>query len=189
MADIYLSIFAIGITLLSFFKMIKTIFFRDIIILYVLVNFPVIFILDDQRMLYFVAFIMTVLLSLSIRKFINYTYHTDSYIGLEGIVLVLPRLSLLVRLNLLMIGNFPPFLNFGIVFNHMINDGFSLKALYLIMVVMFNFLLFSKLTNRFLFGKPNRNIVYTDLSLKHTIFMGLLSLFNLIYGVYYLLNL
>lgn len=189
MAGVYLPIFAIIITVLSSFKVFRTNTFRELIILYAVVNFPIIFFLRDEAEVYLVGYLSTLSMFYLIKRYIGKTYNTDTYIGLEGMVLTSPKLSLFVRLNLLMVANFPPFLNFGVVFNHLINDGFSFTTAYLLLVVFFNFAIFSKLTSRLLFGKPNKNIIYSDIGFKETILMGFLSLFNLIYGIYYLLNL
>lgn len=188
MAETYLTLLATVITVLSSFKITKVTYFKNILILYAVVNFPIIFLIKDEQGLYLTAYTTTLILLFTIKKFINKTYYTDSYIGLEGIVLMSPKLSLFVRLNLLMIGNFPPFLNFGVVFNHLINNELSVKTIYILLAIIFNFILFSKLSNKLLFGKPNKNIVYKDIEVKEVILMGSLSLFNLIYGIYYLLN-
>lgn len=184
-----LPLIAIGIATVSSFKLVKTFHLRQVIILYSAVNFPVVFFLAEGRNLYIAGFITTVLLLASIKKFINQKYNTDSYLGLEGVVLASPRLSLVLRAALLMAGNFPPFINFGVVYSNLITGGFSAGSIYLLLAVFFNFILFSKLTNRMLFGRPNPNLVYTDLDLKDFAVMGSLSLLNLVYGIYYLLNL
>lgn len=190
MTGLYLlPVVAAALTVILSIRLVKTVYLKQMIILYSLVNLPVVFFLESDRKLYLAGYITTVLLLTSIRKFINRTYSTDSYLGIEGIVLASPRLSLVVRMSLLMAANFPPFINFGVVYNHLINTGLSATSIYIILTLLFNFILFSKLTSKLLFGRPNSNIVYTDLNLKDSIVMGVLSLFNLIYGIYYLLNL
>lgn len=190
MAGSYLlPIVAISIVFLSFFKVIKSVSFTKAIALYSIVNFPVVFFLVDGHRLYITGFITTVLLLASIKIFINKTYNTDSYLGLEGIVTKSPRLSIILRTALLMVGNFPPFVNFGVVYNNLINIGLSISSIYILLAIAFNSILFSKLTRRMLFGRPNQNLVYTDLKLKDFIFMGLLAILNLVCGIYYLLNL
>lgn len=178
-----------SIIFILLFRIPKIVSLKQLITLYSLVNFPVVFFLVDGHRLYIIGFITTVLLLISIRKFVNRTYNTDSYFGLEGVVLVSPKLSLVLRTALLMVGNFPPFLNFGVVYNNLVTIGFSASSLYILLVIIFNFMLFSKLTSRMLFGPPNQNLVYTDLDIKEFAVMGVLSLLNLVYGIYYLLNL
>lgn len=188
MDSLYISIVATVITFLSLFRIFKSISFKEIITLYTVVNFPIIFLVYGKQEIYLIAYITTILLFLTIRRFINQTYHTDSFLGLEGLVLMSPKLSLFLRLNLLMIANFPPFLNFGVVFESILYYEISIQTVYLLLVLTFNSIIFSKLTNKMLFGRPNKNLIYKDICFKEVALMGFLSLLNLIYGIYYLLN-
>lgn len=183
----YISFFGVVLVLFSIFMFKSLNTFKKVLIFYTLSNLPLVFLLRDY--LYTFSTVITVLLFYMIMKFIKDNYYTDTYIGLEGLVLTSPRLSLFLRVNLLMMGNFPPFLSFGMVFEHLLKSGISVVSLYIILLLILNFSIFSKLTNNLLFGRPNVNIVYRDIPLKDAFIMGFLSLVNLILGVYYLLNL
>lgn len=187
MPDVYISAISLLITLLSLVKIRSSHTFRQILTLYTISNLPLTILLEDYS--YILSFAITVVIFSLIAKFIKDSYGTDTYVGLEGLVLSSPRLSFFLRLNLLMIANFPPFLSFGIVFEYLLRSGISLLSLYIITLLIFNFTIFTKLTNRLLFGKPNENVVYIDLPLRDTVLMGFLSLVNLVLGIYYLLNL
>ncbi|MEJ5172607.1 MAG: hypothetical protein WHT47_02710 [Hydrogenothermaceae bacterium] len=186
--DIYISLLGITLVIFSIFSLYKNYSFIRVLVLYVLANSPVFFIINE-KMYYGLSFFTTVGLYLVIVEFIKKTYKTDVFLGIEGLVLSSPKLSIFVRVVLLMMANFPPSLNFSVVFNYLLNSGLSINTIYILALLMFNFMIFSVMTNRLLFGKPNKNLIYKEPDVRYIILMSFLSLTNLVLGILYLLSL
>ncbi|MEZ0322910.1 MAG: hypothetical protein ABWJ98_01175 [Hydrogenothermaceae bacterium] len=183
----YISLLGIVILSFSFFSLRKNYNFMKIINLYFLANFPMFFIINE-KIYYGLSFLTTVGLYLTIVRFIKKTYKTD-FLGIEGLVLSSPKFAVFVRIVLLMMANFPPFLNFGVVFNYLLNSKLSLDTVYVLLLLIFNFSIFSVMTNKLLFGNPNKNLIYKEPDIVYIFLMSILSITNLILGVFYLLNL
>jgi hypothetical protein len=118
-------------------------------------------------------------------RYYERNYGSANYRQVSGITLVTPYAGLFLTLYLPTLALYPPFPN-SLLFLHAILSS-ELNALwYLVVIIVFfgNFLIAVKVMARTVFGKPNDNVHYIDLTPKerwiHLAMFALLLILSII---------
>ncbi len=160
----------------------------ELIIYYTILNVLSFLLIGIDRMLYIVGVSLSVLGLLAITLWISKTYKSYSFLGLEGLVFKSPKLAFFLRLLSISLGGSPPFLNSSVLYlNIFYASTYVMMAL--ITLSIFNFVVFVKITQNLLFGKPNPHLTYKDIDNKLTSLLSVVVFVNLVYGVVFLFNL
>lgn len=162
----------------------------NLFIVYSLLNISIIVFLKNQIEFYLLGTISNLIAFFIVIKFIKDKYDVETVFGLEGLVLKTPVFAFILRTVLIMIGGFPPFLSSNVIYYNLINSDVSFYSIIsLILLLIFNFTLFMRLTVNVLFGKPSEDVVYKDVSKNITIISLFIIILNLYLGISYILNL
>lgn len=161
----------------------------DIFLLYSVLNLIPIFYIDDFKELYGFGVLSCSVVFFFLIKFLKDKYNLESIYGLEGLVYKTPLFAFLFRINLLFIGAFPPFLTADILYYQLLKTKSILEVFITLILLLFDFVIFLRLTNSIIFGKPDKNIVYYDLSIKNSFHLIVLIIINIFLSIYFLLNL
>ncbi|WP_297887171.1 hypothetical protein [Sulfurihydrogenibium sp.] len=160
----------------------------QIFVLHFVINFLAVLLLQSHKDLYGLGLISTYITFFVSIKFLKDKYNVDTIYSIEGLVHKIPLFSFIFRGVTLMLGLFPPFLHSNIVYLNLLTSKNNVVVLDLILLLLFDFIVFMRLTNNIIFGKPNDKIVYIDISKFYSFFLILLLILNISLGVYILLN-
>ncbi|ACN98709.1 putative membrane protein [Sulfurihydrogenibium azorense Az-Fu1] len=159
-------------------------------ILYSFLNLFVITFLYKHLQEYILGTVSTLVLFFLVIKFLKNTYNLETIVGLEGLVFKTPLFAFILRLVLLMVGSFPPFLSSNVIYYNLLDPNVNLYSIVsLILLLIFNFTLFMRITVNILFGKPTERILYKDISKKFGLIVFAIIFLNFCLGIYYILNL
>lgn len=102
-------------------------------------------------------------------------FESANFYNIKGLALTSPKLALMIRLTLMALGLYPPFSNFFSLFLGVLKGNFD-KIDYITLGWIFfsNFFMAFRIMKNTIFGAPNENIVYKDISRKSTFIMTLI---------------
>jgi hypothetical protein len=121
----------------------------------------------EQSILYATSLLIGLFGLYFMGKYYERNYGSANYQSVTGITLVTPYAGLFLTIYLTTLALYPPFPN-SILFLHGILSSEMNLVWYLIVIVIFfgNFLIAVRVMAKTVFGKPNENIHYVDLTLK-----------------------
>jgi hypothetical protein len=135
-----------------------------------------------ESTLYGISLLLTLTGIFLMGKYYERHYGSANYRSITGITLVTPYAGLILTIYLTALALYPPFPNSLMFLNGILNADIN-TMWYLTVVVIFfgNFLIAVRIMAKTVFGKPNSNVHYIDLSPKErglhlTIFIVLLIL-------------
>lgn len=165
---IYVAIVAFVSSLFSFSKANKTTNLYKLTYYILFFNAPIMIIFGAQeRMLYAISLLVTLSGVYMMGRYYERSYGSANYQSVSGITLVTPYAGLILTIYLTALALYPPFPNAILFLNGILNGNIDF-IWYLIVVVIFfgNFLIAVKVMAKTVFGKPNENIHYIDISAK-----------------------
>lgn len=121
----------------------------------------------EHGVLYSLSLLVTLAGVYLIAKHYDKYYGSANYHGISGTTLATPYLGAFLTVYLITLAIYPPFPNALLFFSNIIREETTLLW-YLVVLVLFfgNFLLAMRVMPRTVFGKPNPNLHYVDLTFK-----------------------
>lgn len=114
--------------------------------------------------IYFWSIILSSFLLYIISFYIHQIFESANFEGIRGFALKSPKLALVLRLNLMALGCYPPFSNFFFLFEGFLKtDSNMFNYAIFIWLFLANFFMAFRIMKNTVFGTPNENIVYRDL--------------------------
>lgn len=121
----------------------------------------------DKSTLFGIALLITLLGIFLIGKYYERNYGSANYQSITGITLVTPYAGLMLTVYLTALALYPPFPNSLLFLNGILAaDVNTLWYLSVILIFFGNFLIAVRVMAKTVFGKPNTNVHYIDLSPK-----------------------
>ena len=155
----------------SIYKATKTTNFYKLGYYLVFINAPFFMLfIREQGALYSLSLLITLGGVYSIAKHYDKYYGSANYHGISGTTLATPYLGAFLTVYLITLALYPPFPNALFLFSSMIK-GEATLLWYVAVVVLFfgNFVLAMRVMPKTVFGKPNTNLHYVDLTSKEKI--------------------
>jgi hypothetical protein len=173
-------------SLFSFYKASKTSNLHKLTYYILFFNAPMLLMFENNAgVLYGISLLFTLFGIHLMAKYYEKNYGSANYLQVTGITLVSPYAGLFLTLYLTTLALYPPFPNSLLFLNAVLSS--ELNALwYLVVIVIFfgNFLIAVKVMARTVFGKPNDNVHYIDLTPKerwvHLAMLTLLLILSII---------
>ena len=166
-------------SLFSFYKASKTTNLHKLTYYILFFNAPIIIMLESKPgMLYGISLLFTLFGIHLMAKYYEKNYGSANYRQVTGITLVSPYAGLFLTLYLTTLALYPPFPNSLLFLNAVLSADVNVLW-YLVVVVIFfgNFLIAVKVMARTVFGKPNHNVHYIDLTPKERwVHLGMFAL-------------
>lgn len=165
--DVFITIALIS-SIFSFYKASKTSNLYKISYYMLYINAPVLFMFDLKQSAPYVLSLMVTLFGIYlIGKYYERNYGSANYHSVTGITLITPYAGLALRIYIITLALYPPFPTSMFFLNSILEADVSFLW-YLVVVVLFfgNFILGMKILAQTVFGKPNENIHYVDLTSK-----------------------
>jgi hypothetical protein len=104
-------------------------------------------------------------------------FESANFYNVKGLALKSPKLALMLRLTLMALGLYPPFSNFFSLFLGILKESANTVNYIIFSWIFFaNFFMAFRIMKNTIFGAPNENIVYKDISGKTAIAMTFLLL-------------
>lgn len=124
----------------------------------------------EQGVLYSVSLLITLSGIYSIAKHYDKYYGSANYHGISGTTLATPYVGGFLTVYLITLALYPPFPNALFLLSSMIKEQTTLLW-YIVVVVLFfgNFMVAMRVMPRTVFGTPNSNLHYVDLTTKEKI--------------------
>ncbi len=124
----------------------------------------------EQGVLYSVSLLITLSGIYSIAKHYDKYYGSANYHGISGTTLATPYVGGFLTVYLITLALYPPFPNALFLLSSMIKEETTLLW-YIVVVVLFfgNFMVAMRVMPRTVFGTPNTNLHYVDLTSKEKI--------------------
>lgn len=132
------------------------------------INAPVLFMFDlEQSVPYIISLMVTLFGIYLIGRYYERNYGSANYHSVTGITLTTPYAGLALRLYIITLALYPPFPN-SMFFLHSILEADIRFLWFLVVVILFfgNFILGMRILTKTVFGKPNENLHYVDLTSK-----------------------
>lgn len=149
-------------------------------------NAPMLMMFENHEgILYAISLLFTLFGIYLMGKYYERNYGSANYRQITGITLVTPYAGLFLTLYLTTLALYPPFPNSMLFLNAILSAELN-TLWYLVVIVIFfgNFLIAVKVMARTVFGKPNHNVHYIDLTSKerwvHLGMFALLLIFSII---------
>ncbi len=149
-------------------------------------NVPV-FMLSETKSIFFYGISLLVALSglFLMGKHYDKNYGSANYQPISGMMLVSPYAALFSTIYLTTLSLYPPFPNALLFFNAILETEINFLWYTTVVIIFFgNFLIGAKIMAKTVFGKPNHNIHYIDLTTKerwrHFGIVALLLLLSLV---------
>ena len=155
----------------SIYKATKTTNFYKLGYYLIFVNAPFFMLfIREQGALYSLSLLITLTGVYSIAKHYDKHYESANYHGISGTTLATPYLGAFLTVYLITLALYPPFPNSLFLFSSMIKGEMTTLS-YVAVVVLFlgNFLLAMRVMPKTVFGKPNTNLHYVDLTSKEKV--------------------
>ena len=120
-----------------------------------------------ESILYGASLLVTLLGVYLMGKYYERSYGSANYQSVSGITLVTPYAGLILTIYLTALALYPPFPNALLFLNGILHSDINMMW-YLVVVVIFfgNFLIAVRVMAKTVFGKPNDNVHYIDLTAK-----------------------
>lgn len=143
----------------------------------------------DVFLFYFMSVFLGSILLYILGMYMENMYESANFDTLKGFALKSPSFALILRLDLLALGCYPPFSSFFYLFM-----GFLIKTSsdiwdierYIILIYLFfaNFFMAFRIMRNTIFGKSNENILYKDIKLSQMIIPSLIIVVLIVLGFY-----
>ncbi|CAA6808544.1 MAG: Unknown protein [uncultured Sulfurovum sp.] len=128
-----------------------------------------------ESTLYGVSLLVTLVGIFLIGKYYERNYGSANYQSVTGMTLVTPYAALILTIYLTALALYPPFPNALMFLNGILKSDINTIWYVSVVIVFFgNFLIAARMMAKTVFGKPNTNIHYIDLSSKDRIVHGIL---------------
>ena len=131
-------------------------------------NAPMLIIFEvKESTLYAISLLVTLLGIFLIAKYYERNYGSANYQSVTGITLVTPYAGLMLTVYLTALALYPPFPNSLMFLNGILASDIN-TIWYLAVIIIFfgNFLIAARIMAKTVFGKPNSNVHYIDLTPK-----------------------
>lgn len=161
-------IIALFSSLFSIYKANKTSNLYKLSYYMLFINAPVLFMFDlNESAPYALSLILTLFGIFLIGKYYERNYGSANYHSVTGITLITPYAGLALRIYIITLALYPPFPNSMFFLNSILEADIDFLW-YLVVVIIFfgNFILAMRILAQTVFGKPNENIHYVDLTSK-----------------------
>ena len=155
----------------SIYKATKTTNFYKLGYYLIFINAPFFMLfIREQGALYSLSLLITLAGVYSIAKHYDKYYGSANYHGISGTTLATPYVGSFLTVYLITLALYPPFPNSLFLLSSMIK-GETTLLWYIVVIVLFfgNFLLAMRVMPKTVFGKPNTNLHYVDLTSKEKI--------------------
>lgn len=120
---------------------------------------------SHQSVLYALSLLLTLFGLYFIAKYYERNYGSANYQSVSGITLVTPYAGLFLTIYLTTLALYPPFPNALLFLNGILSTQTDFMWYFVVIVIFFgNFLIAMKVMAKTVFGKPNENVHYIDLS-------------------------
>lgn len=121
--------------------------------------------------------------------YMEHMYESANFDILKGFALKTPMFGLILRLDLLVLGAYPPFSTFfylfmGLLIKSPMNIWSAERWIIILYLFFANFILAFRIMKNTIFGKPNENILYKDLDISKMILPSLILLILIVLGFY-----
>ncbi len=156
--------------LFSIYKATKTTNFYKLGYYLIFVNAPFFVLFEDKGAMYSLSLLVALLGIYLIARFYEKNYASANYHYIRGITLSTPFIGTYLSVYLIALALYPPFPNSLYFLSYILNAEANLLW-YIVVTTLFfgNFFLAMRVMKESLFGKPNPNIHYVDLSSKEKI--------------------
>lgn len=174
---------ALSASLVSLYKAHRTSNLYKLVYYILFFNAPMLMMFEaKESMLFALSLLVTLVGIFLIAKYYERNYGSANYQSITGITLVTPYAGLMLTIYLTALALYPPFPNSLMFLNGILaSDISTLWAIAVVLIFFGNFLIVVKVMANTVFGKPNSNVHYIDLTSKErwvhlTIFITLLVL-------------
>lgn len=182
-----LVLIAFANALFSIYRATKTTNFYKLGYLLIFINAPFFMLFEEAGALYSLSLLITLIGIFLVGRFYEKSYGSANFHYIRGVTLSTPYMGTFMTIYLVSIALYPPFPNAIFFFSHILHSDMNLLW-YLVVITLFfgNFMLAMKVMRESLFGRPNPNIHYFELSSKdmvpHFATLAMLLLLS-IYGL------
>lgn len=185
--DAYVPLFVIiafASAVFSIYKATKTTNFYKLGYYLIFVNAPFFALFEGGGSLYSLSLLISLTGIYLTANFYEKNYASANYHYIRGITLATPYIGTFLTLYLIALALYPPFPNAIYFLDYLFNSHSSVLS-YIVIITLFfgNFFLAMRVMKESLFGRPNANIHYVDLTprenIPHFIVIVLLLLFSL----------
>lgn len=155
-------------SLFSLYKANKTTNFYRLSYYILFFNAPMLMMFENNEgILYGISLLVTLFGIYLMGRYYQKNYGSANYKQVTGITLVTPYAGLFLTLYLTTLALYPPFPNSLLFLNAILSSDIN-TLWYLVVIITFfgNFLIAVKVMARTVFGKPNENVHYIDLTSK-----------------------
>lgn len=171
----------------SIYKATKTTNFYKLGYYLIFVNAPFFVLFEDKGAFYSLSLLVSLLGLFLVGRFYEKNYASANYHYIRGIILSTPYIGIYLIVYLIALALYPPFPNSLFFLNYVFKTDPS-ALWYMVVITLFfgNFLLAMRVMKESLFGRPNPNIHYVDLTFKGKVmhfFVVTLLLILSIYGL------
>jgi len=149
-------------------------------------NAPMLMMFENHEgILYGISLLLTLFGIYLMGKYYERNYGSANYKQVTGLTLVTPYAGLFLTLYLTTLALYPPFPNSLLFLNAILSAELNTLWYFVVIVIFFgNFLIAVKVMARTVFGKPNNNVHYIDLTVRerglHIVMFALLFIFSII---------
>jgi hypothetical protein len=184
-ADTFVVIALIG-SIYSLYKANKTTNLYKLTYYVLFFNAPMLIMFDTADSIFYgIALLVSLSGVFFMGKYYERTYGSANYRAVTGITLVTPIAGLILTIYFTALALYPPFPNALLFLNAMLNADVDLLWYITLIVIFFgNFLIAVRVMAKTVFGKPNTNVHYIDVSSKekllHTAIIGALLVLSII---------
>ena len=138
----------------------------------------------EQGVLYSLSLLITLSGIYSIAKHYDKHYGSANYHGISGTTLATPYVGVFLTVYLITLALYPPFPNALFLLSSMIKEETTLLW-YIVVVVLFfgNFIVAMRVMPKTVFGTPNSNLHYVDLTTKEKIMHFIIIIILLVLSI------
>lgn len=171
----------------SIYKATKTTNFYKLAYYLIFINSPLFILLAGKSSgeMFSLSLLISLIGLFLIGRFYEKNYGSANYSYITGITLTRPYIGTYLTIYLIAIALYPPFPNSFFLFNSIINSEPNLLLLIVGGTIFFgNFYLAMGVVKRSLFGKPNKNIHYVNMTTKEKIPHTIITILLLILSIW-----
>ena len=152
-------------TVFTIYKASKTTNFYKLGYYLIFINAPFFLLFESNGAKYSLSLLISLLGLYLIGRFYEKNYASANYHYIRGITLSTPYIGTFLTIYLITLALYPPFPNALYFLNYLVNVEPTLACYGIVVTIFFgNFVLAMKVMRESLFGRPNPNIHYVDLS-------------------------
>ncbi len=182
--DIFL-LMAFATSVLTFYLSYKTTNLMKLSYHFLFLNTVSVFILPYKvfSVYYSSVVIASALLYVIALKYIE-IFESANFYSVKGLALTSPKLALMIRLTLMALGLYPPFSNsFSLLLGILKGDLNKIGYLVIGWIFFANFFMAFRIMKNTIFGAPNENVIYKDISGKSALAMTIVLLMLTLLGL------